>query len=101
MFWLATLVWDYINYLLVCFAMLIVFAAFQTTAYVADDRLGLVLLVLLVYGLAILPFVYVVSNMFKSPATAMVMLIIYNIFSGEAAGQMLIWPAKISGKMEV
>ncbi|PVD25014.1 hypothetical protein C0Q70_15511 [Pomacea canaliculata] len=55
MFWLATLVWDYINYLLVCFAMLIVFAAFQTTAYVADDRLGLVLLVLLVYGLAILP----------------------------------------------
>ncbi|XP_076469399.1 phospholipid-transporting ATPase ABCA3-like [Babylonia areolata] len=82
MFWLATFLWDYVNYLLPTFAMLIVFAAFDTSAYVDGQRLSLVLLVLLLYGWAALAFVYVVSFLFKSPATAMVLLIVFNILTG-------------------
>ena len=83
MFWSATFAWDYLNYLIPAFAMLIVFAAFGTNAYVEDHRLGLVLLVLLVYGWAALAFVYLVSFLFRSPATAMVILIIFNIVTGQ------------------
>ncbi|KAL8611831.1 hypothetical protein ACOMHN_041293 [Nucella lapillus] len=82
MFWLATFLWDYVNYLLPTMAMLIVFAAFDTNAYVEDQRLSLVLLVLLLYGWAALAFVYLVSFLFKSPATAMVLMIIFNIVTG-------------------
>ena len=83
MFWAATLVWDYLNYLIPSFAMLIVFAAYGTNAYVDGHRLGLVLLVLLLYGWAALTFVYLVSFLFRSPATAMVILIIFNIVTGQ------------------
>ena len=83
MFWLATLAWDYLNYLVPTFAMVIVFAAFDTNAYTNDHRLGLVLLVLLLYGWAALTFVYLVSFAFKSPPTAMVLLIIFNIITGK------------------
>ena len=83
MFWAATLVWDYLNYLIPTFAMLIVFAAYGTNAYVDGHRLGLVLLVLLLYGWAALAFVYLVSFLFRSPATAMVILIIFNIVTGQ------------------
>ena len=82
MFWAATLAWDYLNYLIPAFAMLIVFAAFGTNAYVDGHRLGLVLLVLLLYGWAALAFVYLVSFLFRSPATAMVILIVFNIVTG-------------------
>jgi ATP-binding cassette subfamily A (ABC1) protein 3 len=82
MFWLATFIWDYVNYLLPAFAMLVVFAAFQTEAYVGDGRLGIVLFILLLYGWSALAFVYLVSFLFKSAPSAMVILIIFNIVTG-------------------
>ncbi|XP_070191694.1 phospholipid-transporting ATPase ABCA3-like [Littorina saxatilis] len=82
MFWLATLAWDYLNYMIPAIVMLVVFAAFDTAPYVEDHRLGLVLLVLMIYGWAALAFVYLVSFLFKSAATAMVILIIFNIVTG-------------------
>ncbi|XP_071081916.1 phospholipid-transporting ATPase ABCA3-like [Haliotis cracherodii] len=83
-FWLSNFVWDYINYLIPSLLLLVVFAGFQSPAYTEDGRLGIVFLVLLVYGLAVLPFMYALQNMFKSPPTGMVVIIILNIITGLA-----------------
>ncbi|XP_067683952.1 phospholipid-transporting ATPase ABCA3-like [Haliotis asinina] len=83
-FWLANLTWDYINYLIPSLLLLIVFAGFQSPAYSEDGRLGVVFLVLLVYGIAVLPFMYILQYVFKSPASGMVIIIILNIITGLA-----------------
>ncbi|XP_041350182.1 phospholipid-transporting ATPase ABCA3-like [Gigantopelta aegis] len=81
-FWMSNLAWDFINYVIPCFILLPVFAAFQTDAYVLDGRLGLVFLSLVLYGWAVLPFMYLLQYLFKSPATGMVVAIIFNILTG-------------------
>ncbi|XP_067683603.1 phospholipid-transporting ATPase ABCA3-like [Haliotis asinina] len=81
-FWLSNLAWDFINYIIPCLVLLPVFAAFQTDAYVLDHRLGLVFLVFIVYGWSVLPFMYLLQYVFKTPATGMVIIIILNILSG-------------------
>ncbi|XP_046356672.2 phospholipid-transporting ATPase ABCA3-like [Haliotis rufescens] len=81
-FWLSTLAWDYINYLIPSLLLLVVFAGFQSPAYTEDGRSGIVFLILLVYGLAVLPFMYALQYMFKSPPTGMVVIIILNIITG-------------------
>ena len=82
-FWLSTYVWDMINYLVPVICILVVFAAFGTTAYAADNRLGIVFLVFFLYGWAVLPFVYLLHYLFKVPATGMVVVSMINLGSGE------------------
>lgn len=82
-FWLGNLAWDYVNYLLPCFCLLIVFAAFRTEAYINDHRLGIVMLVLVAYGWAVLPLMYLVQFAFRSAPTGTVVVTVFNIFTGE------------------
>ena len=82
-FWLSTFTWDMINYIIPIFGTMIVFAAFQTEAYVNDHRLGIVFFIFLVYGWAVLPFVYLLHYMFKVPATGMVVGSVINLGVGK------------------
>lgn len=82
-FWSATFVWDYINFLFPCLCLLVVFFAFDVTAYVGDGRIWYVLLLLLLYGWAVLPFTYVLSFLFVVPASGLIWLTMINIISGE------------------
>lgn len=82
-YWLSTFVWDIINYLIPVLIILIVFAAFQTDAYVNDNRLGLVFMVFLLYGFSVLPFVYLMHYLFSVPATGMVVVSMINLLSGK------------------
>ena len=81
-YWLSTFAWDIINYTIPVFGILIVFAAFQTSAYVNDHRLGIVFLTFMVYGWAVLPFVYLLHYLFKVPATGMVIVSMINLATG-------------------
>lgn len=81
-FWLSTFVWDIINYTIPVLCILVVFAAFQTEAYVNDGRLGIVFLIFMVYGWAVLPFVYLLHYLFKVPATGMVVVSMINLGTG-------------------
>ncbi|KAL3853226.1 hypothetical protein ACJMK2_016782 [Sinanodonta woodiana] len=81
-FWFSTFMWDMINYIIPVFAILIVFAAFQTNAYTKDGHLGYVFLIFLLYGWSILPFVYMFSFLFKTPASGMVSVSMINILTG-------------------
>uniref|UniRef100_A0A8C2JZ56 ATP-binding cassette, sub-family A (ABC1), member 3b n=1 Tax=Cyprinus carpio TaxID=7962 RepID=A0A8C2JZ56_CYPCA len=68
-FWFSALLWDLINFLLPCLLMLVVFRVFSVKAFVAENHLVDVLLLLLLYGWAVIPLMYLLSFMFSSPAT--------------------------------
>ncbi|XP_071785236.1 phospholipid-transporting ATPase ABCA3-like isoform X1 [Asterias amurensis] len=68
-YWVANLCWDSINYFLVYIVILIVFAAFNVAAF-SGENLGTVAIILLLFGWAAVPFVYLLSYLFKTPVTA-------------------------------
>ena len=55
----------------------------QVDAYVEDGNLGLVLLILIVFGISVLPLTYILQFLFSTPATGFVVLIILYIVTGE------------------
>uniref|UniRef100_A0A8C5CAY6 ABC transporter domain-containing protein n=1 Tax=Gadus morhua TaxID=8049 RepID=A0A8C5CAY6_GADMO len=83
-FWFSALLWDLINFLLPCLLMLVVFQAFAVQAFVADGHLVEVLLMLLLYGWAVVPLMYLLSFLFSTAATAYTRLTIFNVISGTA-----------------
>lgn len=70
----------------VCFrvSFQVVFQAFGVEAFVADHHLIDVLLILLLYGWAIVPLMYLLSFFFSTAATAYTRLTIFNMISGTA-----------------
>nr|XP_061805523.1 phospholipid-transporting ATPase ABCA3-like [Nerophis lumbriciformis] len=83
-FWFSALLWDMVNFLLPCLLMLTVFQAFGVEAFIKDNRLVDVLLMLLLYGWAVVPLMYLLSFFFSSAATAYTRLTIFNMISGTA-----------------
>lgn len=67
-YWFATYTWDLINYLVPALVILIFFAAFQVESY--QNELGVVFLMLILFGFCVLPFVYCLSFLFTTPLVA-------------------------------
>lgn len=82
-YWSASFAWDMINYLIPVVLIIIIFAAFDVPAY-SGERLGYVTLLLLLYGWAIIPLVYLTSFIFSVPSTAFIRLTIFNVITGLA-----------------
>jgi len=82
-FWSATFIWDIINYLAPCAGVLITFAAFNIQAFVGGGRIADVLLLMLLYAWAVLPFMYLLSFIFSVPSSGLVWLTMFNILSGD------------------
>ncbi|KAJ8398776.1 hypothetical protein AAFF_G00419730, partial [Aldrovandia affinis] len=83
-FWFSALLWDLVNFLLPCVLMLVVFRAFGVRAFTQDSHLVDVLLLLLLYGWAVVPLMYLLSFLFSTAATAYTRLTVFNIVSGTA-----------------
>ncbi|XP_060570838.1 phospholipid-transporting ATPase ABCA3-like isoform X2 [Ruditapes philippinarum] len=81
-YWSSTFVWDIINYTIPVLIILVIFAAFQTDAYVSGNRLGIVFLIFMLYGWAVLPFVYLLHFLFMIPSRGMVVVSMINLCSG-------------------
>lgn len=96
-YWLASFTWDLIGYLFFSIVVVLLYFIFQDTnlsspgetcyQYSSNynlftDALGPIFLLLLCYGLAITPWMYVYSFLFQSATTAYVMLFCLNFFSG-------------------
>lgn len=62
----------------------VVFRAFDVRAFTRDGHMADVLLLLLLYGWAIIPFMYLMSFFFSGASTAYTRLTIFNILSGIA-----------------
>lgn len=83
-FWFSSFLWDMINYLIPVLLIIIVFAAFNTDAFVKDHRLGILFGLFLLFGWGSLPFVYIIQFLFKTPPAGMVAVSMLNILSGLA-----------------
>ena len=81
-YWLANTVWDLVWYVGFVLLTLVLYLAFQDPFYTDSDVLPLFLLILLCYGLAVTPWVYALSFLFQSPATAYIMLFCINFLGG-------------------
>ncbi|XP_067087403.1 phospholipid-transporting ATPase ABCA3 isoform X2 [Osmerus mordax] len=83
-FWFSALLWDLVNFLLPCVLMLVVFQGFGVKAFVEHNHLVDMLLLLLLYGWAVIPLMYLLSFLFSTAASAYTRLTIFNIISGTA-----------------
>uniref|UniRef100_A0A2K5SFW9 ATP binding cassette subfamily A member 3 n=1 Tax=Cebus imitator TaxID=2715852 RepID=A0A2K5SFW9_CEBIM len=83
-FWLSALLWDLISFLIPSLLLLVVFKAFDVRAFTRDGHMADTLLLLLLYGWAIIPLMYLMNFFFSGAATAYTRLTIFNILSGIA-----------------
>lgn len=66
------------------FSLQLVFQAFGVQAFIDDNHLVDVLFMLMLYGWAVIPLMYLLSFLFSSAATAFTRLTIFNMISGTA-----------------
>ncbi|XP_062956081.1 phospholipid-transporting ATPase ABCA3 [Cynocephalus volans] len=83
-YWLSALLWDLISFLVPSLLLLVVFRAFDVHAFTRDGHAADTLLLLLLYGWAIIPLMYLMNFLFSGAATAYTRLTIFNILSGIA-----------------
>ncbi|KAB0383198.1 hypothetical protein FD755_005115 [Muntiacus reevesi] len=83
-FWLSALLWDLLSFLVPSLLLLVVFKAFDVHAFTLDGHVADALLLLTLYGWAIIPLMYLMSFFFSGAATAYTRLTIFNILSGIA-----------------
>jgi len=81
MYWISSYCWDMINYLIPAVVIFMLFLMFQLGAYSGDNSPA-ILLLLLLYGSCMTPFMYCFEHLFTVPSTAYVTLICTNIFTG-------------------
>ncbi len=81
-YWLANISWDFLWYIGFTLITVAIFLAFQDPYYTLPDTLPLFVISLLSFGLAVTPWVYVISFLFQSPATAYVVIFCMNFMGG-------------------
>lgn len=67
-----------------CVLLQVVFQAFNVQAFTRDGHMADLLLLLMLYGWAIIPLMYLMSFFFSAASTAYTRLTIFNILSGIA-----------------
>ncbi|KAK7466709.1 hypothetical protein BaRGS_00037196, partial [Batillaria attramentaria] len=82
LYWLTNFLFDFTVYLVSAALTVVVFVVFDDPAFTEGNLLSVVTLVLVAYGWAILPFIYLSQFLFKTPATGTLMSIVYNIVTG-------------------
>ncbi|XP_032123979.1 ATP-binding cassette sub-family A member 17-like [Sapajus apella] len=79
-FWLSALLWDLISFLIPSLLLLVVFLYYREEAYTHNENVLAVILLLMLYGSSIIPFVYLVSFSFNNVGNTCVKLIIMLTF---------------------
>ncbi|KAH8409301.1 hypothetical protein KR009_012305 [Drosophila setifemur] len=83
-FWLSQYICDFATYTVTALIVVITIVCFQETGLSTFPELGRYFLLLLLFGFAALPFIYIMSLFFKEPATGFARVSIVNIFCGMA-----------------
>jgi hypothetical protein len=81
-YWSSNFFWDLTNYSVSILCCIIIFLAFGIEAYVYQMNLLCLILLLFLYGFAIIPAMYPISYFFKTPSTGFVLVSCINIFIG-------------------
>ncbi|CAH8434439.1 unnamed protein product [Schistosoma turkestanicum] len=81
-YWLSAYLWDILNYTVCAFMCILIFVIFQKSAYINSDVIGSLILLIIFYGLAIIPMLYLATFFIHSSSTALVILSIFNLLIG-------------------
>ena len=82
-FWLANYTWDVLTYVLPCSLSLLAVHLFNIGAFTGTAQAFTVVVLLFVgYGLAIMPFTYMLSFLWKSHTQAQIWCLLLNLLSG-------------------
>lgn len=81
-YWWANYLWDLTNYCVSITFCIIIFLGFGIEAYVYQINFLCLVLLLFLYGFAIIPLMYPINYFFKSPSTGFVLVSCINIFVG-------------------
>eukprot|EP00051_Salpingoeca_urceolata_P015767 m.206008 g.206008 ORF g.206008 m.206008 type:complete len:2576 (+) comp18495_c0_seq1:570-8297(+) len=80
-YWVATIAWDYLNYMIPAILCMFIFFGYDLPAYTGRNFSATCLL-LIMFGWSVTPMMYPASFVFRVPATAYVTLICANLFVG-------------------
>eukprot|EP01029_Cantina_marsupialis_P003977 TRINITY_DN139_c0_g3_i1.p1 TRINITY_DN139_c0_g3~~TRINITY_DN139_c0_g3_i1.p1 ORF type:complete len:1613 (-),score=439.95 TRINITY_DN139_c0_g3_i1:776-5008(-) len=84
-YWATTWLWDTLNSLVPVVLMVIVVSLFKLDSFTSsDESLKAFAIVVTVFGVAVAPFSYLLSWMFKNPSNAQSTMISFNFISGVA-----------------
>lgn len=81
-YWAGNFIWDLTNYCISIACCLIIFLIFNIEAYVYKTNFLCLLLLLFLYGFAIIPLMYSINYFFQTPSTGFVVVSSINIFIG-------------------
>ena len=81
-FWLTAFVWDYLIYIIASLLVVIVYYTMGDEPLRSTSMEFKILLVFVIHGLALLPWVYLLSFMFDTPSTAYVRICLFGSIVG-------------------
>uniref|UniRef100_A0A3Q1M450 ATP binding cassette subfamily A member 14 n=1 Tax=Bos taurus TaxID=9913 RepID=A0A3Q1M450_BOVIN len=81
-FWLSALLWDFLIFFISCCLLLVVFTFSDLKILVTGYRLLDTLFIFMVFGWAVIPFMYLISFLFSSHTSAYAKLVIFNYCAG-------------------
>ncbi|XP_045140997.1 phospholipid-transporting ATPase ABCA3-like [Echinops telfairi] len=84
-FWLSALVWDIIIIFVCSLLLLVVFYICHVDVFFEGNNYTDVLLILVLFGWSIVPFIYLMSFLFSNSATAYTKLLAFNLLTGIAS----------------
>lgn len=84
MYWLTAFLWDYFTFVLIALLMTITIGVFQEDGYSTLEQLGRIYFVFIMFGFAVLPFIYIFAFLFNAPASGFTKMSIIFIFMGVA-----------------
>lgn len=83
-YWASAFIWDYFIFLIISLLVTINIGLFQENGYSTFEELARIYLLLMMFGFAVLPFLYIAAFMFQSPASGFTKMSIIFIFLGVA-----------------
>lgn len=84
MYWITAFLWDFLIFLVIALLMTITIGVFQEDGYSTFEQLGRIFFVLMMFGFAVLPFIYIAAFFFNAPASGFTKMSIIFIFMGVA-----------------
>ena len=81
-YWCGNFLWDLGNYCVSITCCILIFLIFNIEVYVSQSNLLCLILLLFLYGFAIIPLMYPINYFFQSPSTGFVLVSCVNIFVG-------------------
>ncbi|OMJ77796.1 hypothetical protein SteCoe_22546 [Stentor coeruleus] len=82
-YWITNFFWEYVKYLLFMIGVIIIMFAFDVEIFISpSENLIALIVTLLLYGLAVIPFTYCTIYLFSSTSSAQVITLMFNFVMG-------------------